>query len=129
MQSLNTAGLPFVEMLTLDLKKSNDNLVVHGKLILYLSTDTTSPIRNPGPSQIRGAATPLDELGGLNQSSLSVNATVSTQNGASSSGANLEVPSTAAAASASSSGDPPPQPARQCHPSVDYSSCYSLTNY
>lgn len=95
------------EMLTLDLKKSNDNLVVHGKLILYLSTDTTSPIRNPGPSQIRGAATPLDELGGLNQSSLSVNATVSTQNGASSSGANLEVPSTAAAASASSSGDPP----------------------
>ncbi|KAH9923973.1 ubiquitin-protein ligase [Epithele typhae] len=27
------------EMLTLDLKKSNDNLVVHGKLIIYLSTN------------------------------------------------------------------------------------------
>lgn len=105
MKSLNT-GSPLVEMLTLDLKKSNDNLVVHGKLILYLSTDTTSPIRNPGPSQIRGAATPLDELGGLNQSSLSVNATINTQNGGSSS-ANLEVPSAGAAAPAPSSGEPP----------------------
>ena len=86
------------EMLTLDLKKSNDNLVVHGKIVLYLSSDTTSPMRNPGPSQIRGAATPLDELGGLNISSLSISAngtTISSQaggSGPSSSGANLEVP-------------------------------------
>lgn len=89
--------LSFPEMLTLDLKKSNDNLVVHGKIILYLSNDTASPMRNPGPSQIRGAATPLDELGGLNMSSLSINGTVSSQAGpapgpSSSSGANLEVP-------------------------------------
>ncbi|KAI0792919.1 HECT-domain-containing protein [Abortiporus biennis] len=38
------------EMLTLDLKKSNDNLVVHGKLIIYLSTNVTQPITNP-PTQ------------------------------------------------------------------------------
>ncbi|KDQ18456.1 hypothetical protein BOTBODRAFT_63405 [Botryobasidium botryosum FD-172 SS1] len=37
------------EMLNLDLKKSNDNLVVHGKLILYISTDTHTPLPNPGP--------------------------------------------------------------------------------
>ncbi|EDR11266.1 uncharacterized protein LACBIDRAFT_247319, partial [Laccaria bicolor S238N-H82] len=43
------------EMLTLDLKKSNDNLVVHGKLIIYLSTNITQPIANPGPSQISHA--------------------------------------------------------------------------
>ena len=83
-------------MLTLDLKKSNDNLVVHGKLVVYISNDTATPMRNPGPSQIRGAATPLDELGGLNLSSLSINGTgtVSSQAGPgpSSSGANLEVP-------------------------------------
>lgn len=32
------------EMLTRDLKKSNDNLVVHGKLILNLSTNLSSPL-------------------------------------------------------------------------------------
>ncbi|KAG9036129.1 hypothetical protein FRB95_009703 [Tulasnella sp. JGI-2019a] len=47
------------EMLTLDLKRSNDNLVVHGKLIIYLSTNTSSPITNPGPSQVPGGANPL----------------------------------------------------------------------
>lgn len=103
-------------MLTLDLKKSNDNLVVHGKLILYLSTDTTSPIRNPGPSQIRGAATPLDELGGLNQSSLSINAhalggTVnSTTQSIAATSSTLEIPGANSAMSMPSpggSGEPP----------------------
>lgn len=37
-------------MLTLDLKKSNDNLVVHGKLIVYLTTNVSQPITNPGPA-------------------------------------------------------------------------------
>ena len=45
----------FVEMLTLDLKRSNDNLVVHGKLIIYLSTNTSQPITNPGPTAAGGA--------------------------------------------------------------------------
>ncbi|TGZ83198.1 HECT-domain-containing protein [Ascodesmis nigricans] len=35
------------EMLTRDLKKSNENLQVHGKLIVNLSTDTETPIRAP----------------------------------------------------------------------------------
>ncbi|KAG8681709.1 hypothetical protein FRC08_015467, partial [Ceratobasidium sp. 394] len=42
------------EMLTLELKKSNDNLVVHGKLIVYISTNTSSPITNPGPTHVPG---------------------------------------------------------------------------
>ncbi|WAR56567.1 hypothetical protein PtB15_7B416 [Puccinia triticina] len=50
--------------LTRDLKKSNDNMVVHGKLIVQLSTNTSTPIRNrpqpPPPS---------------NESSSSLNAT------------------------------------------------------
>ena len=33
-----------LEMLTRDLKKSNDNMVVHGKLILNLSTNVSTPI-------------------------------------------------------------------------------------
>ncbi|OJD29930.1 e3 ubiquitin-protein ligase hula [Diplodia corticola] len=38
------------EMLTRDLKKSNDNMVVHGKLILNLSTNLSQPINQPnGP--------------------------------------------------------------------------------
>ncbi|CED82804.1 ubiquitin-protein ligase [Phaffia rhodozyma] len=36
------------EMLTKELKKSNDNLVVHGKIIIYLSSNTSTPITNPG---------------------------------------------------------------------------------
>lgn len=35
-----------LEMLTRDLKKSNDNLVVHGKLIINLSTNLTAPNQN-----------------------------------------------------------------------------------
>ncbi|KKY14550.1 putative e3 ubiquitin-protein ligase pub1 [Diplodia seriata] len=35
------------EMLTRDLKKSNDNMVVHGKLILNLSTNLSQPINQP----------------------------------------------------------------------------------
>jgi E3 ubiquitin-protein ligase NEDD4 len=61
------------EMLTLDLKKSNDNLVVHGKLIIYLSTNVSQPITNPGPSQssATGLSTTLSSLS-LNNSSLSL---------------------------------------------------------
>lgn len=41
-----------LEMLTRDLKKSNDNLIVHGKLIINLSTTLgpTMPQNTPGPS-------------------------------------------------------------------------------
>ncbi|EPQ58094.1 HECT-domain-containing protein [Gloeophyllum trabeum ATCC 11539] len=52
------------EMLTLDLKKSNDNLVVHGKLIIYLSTNVNQPISNPGPAQNTNALT--NSLSNLN---------------------------------------------------------------
>lgn len=51
------------QMLTLDLKKSNDNLVVHGKLIIYLSTNVQQPISNPGPSAVAGLATALSNMG------------------------------------------------------------------
>ena len=51
------------EMLTLDLKKSNDNLVVHGKLIIYLSTNISQPIANPGPSQMSGLNAALSDMG------------------------------------------------------------------
>ncbi|KAI6109135.1 hypothetical protein EDD16DRAFT_43648 [Pisolithus croceorrhizus] len=64
-------GLDAHEMLTLDLKKSNDNLVVHGKLIIYLSTNVSQPISNPGPSQVHGVATTLSNMG-LNESSVSL---------------------------------------------------------
>ncbi|KAF8969807.1 ubiquitin-protein ligase [Flammula alnicola] len=60
------------EMLTLDLKKSNDNLVVHGKLIMYLSTNVAQPISNPGPLQVSGLTTALSEMGlGTNSPSAS----------------------------------------------------------
>lgn len=61
-------------MLTLDLKKSNDNLVVHGKLIIILSTNIQQSISNPGPSQVAGLETALSELG-LNTVSPSASST------------------------------------------------------
>lgn len=47
-------------MLTRDLKKSNDNLVVHGKLIINLSTNlsTPNPTQQNGRSQIQSASSP-----------------------------------------------------------------------
>ncbi|KAF2142368.1 uncharacterized protein K452DRAFT_286791 [Aplosporella prunicola CBS 121167] len=39
------------EMLTRDLKKSNDNMVVHGKLILNLSTNLSQPISTQSQAQ------------------------------------------------------------------------------
>lgn len=54
-------------MLTLDLKRSNDNLIVHGKLIIYLSTNTAQPISNPGPSQVSNLNSALADMG-LNNS-------------------------------------------------------------
>jgi E3 ubiquitin-protein ligase NEDD4 len=49
------------QMLTRDLKKSTDNLVVHGKLIINLSSDLSTPLRggpkaNGGPSLVPGAS-------------------------------------------------------------------------
>ncbi|KAK0616258.1 HECT-domain-containing protein [Immersiella caudata] len=45
------------QMLTRDLKKSTDNLQVHGKLILSLSTNLSTPIRAPTqPAQPAGAS-------------------------------------------------------------------------
>ena len=38
-------------MLTRDLKKSNDNLIVHGKLIINLSTNLSRPVPQATPSQ------------------------------------------------------------------------------
>jgi E3 ubiquitin-protein ligase NEDD4 len=58
-------------MLQLDLKRSNDNLVVHGKLIIYLSTNLTTPATNSrpaGPSTV----SPFPS----NDSNLSVNNTL-----------------------------------------------------
>ena len=79
-------------MLTLDLKKSNDNLVVHGKLVLYLSTDTNTPIPNPGLSQTSG--NPLAVLEGLNPSTSELVATGQAAGGTPRPGAStLEVPS------------------------------------
>jgi len=57
-------------MRTLDLMKSNDNLVVHGKLIVYLSTNTSTPITNPGPSQ-SGSSNRLSVTTGESTPSLS----------------------------------------------------------
>lgn len=45
-------------MLTKELKKSgSDNSPVHGKLIVYVSTNTTAPITNPGPTAGQAAST------------------------------------------------------------------------
>ncbi|KAI0318350.1 hypothetical protein OF83DRAFT_1082963 [Amylostereum chailletii] len=61
------------EMLQLDLKKSNDNLVVHGKLIIYLSTNLSTPATN-NTTRPAGASATNSSLGvtGANASSLSV---------------------------------------------------------
>lgn len=54
---------PSTEMLTLELKKSNDSMPISGKIIVHLSTNTSTPLNNPGPSQLAGSS-PLSALRG-----------------------------------------------------------------
>lgn len=61
------------EMLQLDLKKSNDNLVVHGKLIIYLSTNLSQPATNPRSPGTAGSLSAGIAGLSMNESSLSVN--------------------------------------------------------
>ncbi|QRD02120.1 hypothetical protein JI435_417560 [Parastagonospora nodorum SN15] len=52
------------EMLTRDLKKSNDNMVVHGKLILNLSTNLATPISQGTANGARPTASPHPSVSG-----------------------------------------------------------------
>ncbi|CAK7213305.1 NEDD4 E3 ubiquitin-protein ligase [Sporothrix curviconia] len=65
------------QMLAPDLKKSTDNLVVHGKLILNLSTDLTSPPRQHQPPQQN--AQPSSTAAAANAAASSSRASVNTQ--------------------------------------------------
>lgn len=51
-------------MLTRDLKKSNDNMVVHGKLILNLSTNLSQPISQGGQNANRPPASAHSSVNG-----------------------------------------------------------------
>ncbi|PWW78736.1 HECT-domain-containing protein [Tuber magnatum] len=47
------------EMLTRDLRKSNENVIVHGKLIVSLTTDIHAPARMPGQVQSHRPTLPV----------------------------------------------------------------------
>jgi E3 ubiquitin-protein ligase NEDD4 len=66
---LLTALFIFQEMLTMDLKKSNNNDVVNGKLIFNLSTNVNAPIRNGTNTLAPSVANRVS----LNVSSTSIN--------------------------------------------------------
>lgn len=89
------------EMLTLDLKKSNDNLVVHGKLIIYLSTNVSQPISNP-PNQTDSAS---QQLSNLNLDSSSTSLAAAASNGALIAGGSSLSRSPSATASSTTSPD------------------------
>ncbi|CAK7206073.1 NEDD4 E3 ubiquitin-protein ligase [Sporothrix eucalyptigena] len=61
------------QMLAPDLKKSTDNLVVHGKLILNLSTDLTSPPRQHQPPQQNAQSSSQQTAAAASSSRASVN--------------------------------------------------------
>ena len=51
-------------MLTRELKKGSEQVAVNGKLIVYLSTQTNTPISNPGPSNPAITSVPGDANAG-----------------------------------------------------------------
>ncbi|KAG0634839.1 hypothetical protein HOY80DRAFT_497497 [Tuber brumale] len=57
------------EMLTRDLKKSNENVIVHGKLIVSLTTNIHTPIRAPGQIQSHRPTLPVPTGGNGGQAS------------------------------------------------------------
>jgi len=56
-------------MLTRDLKKSNENVIVHGKLIVSLTTNIHTPIRTPGQIQSHRPTLPVPAGGNGGQAS------------------------------------------------------------
>ncbi|KAK6339056.1 hypothetical protein TWF696_009849 [Orbilia brochopaga] len=75
-------GLGGDEMLTRDLKKSNDNMMVHGKLIVNLSTNVDEPLRSQNQNQARQTS-----IGGPSSGS-NTTLPISDQNGTPSAGVN-----------------------------------------
>ncbi|GJE96532.1 ubiquitin-protein ligase [Phanerochaete sordida] len=88
------------EMLTLDLKKSNDNLVVHGKLIIYLSTNISQPISNPP-----NADSASQQLSNLNLDNSTTSLAAGASNGALATGGTSLSRSPSATASSTASPD------------------------
>lgn len=68
--------LTSLEMLTRDLKKSNDNMVVHGKLILNISTNLSTPINN----QSAAASRPPAAGAAVNGAAVATNGAASSSN-------------------------------------------------
>ncbi|KAK6535166.1 hypothetical protein TWF694_001639 [Orbilia ellipsospora] len=91
-------GLGGDEMLTRDLKKSNDNMMVHGKLIVNLSTNVDEPLRN------QNQARQSNPLAGPSSGSNTALPITESQNGAATANANGSRPPGAP------SGGPPPGP-------------------
>ncbi|RUP50997.1 hypothetical protein BC936DRAFT_136672 [Jimgerdemannia flammicorona] len=93
------------EMLTLDLKKSNTNEVVHGKLIVNISTNVTAPPRNNGNMLSAHNRTPS------NGSSTSLAARANGGESTSISPRNNSMPPPTSASGPSSNVNPPTGPA------------------
>ncbi|GAA97867.1 hypothetical protein E5Q_04547 [Mixia osmundae IAM 14324] len=76
------------ETLTRDLKKSNDALSVNGKLIVHLSTNTSTPIRNTAtPAALSGLANSVSSTGTTNESVASTSSSTPPASAAASSAA------------------------------------------
>lgn len=100
-------------MITRDLRKSNDNLVVNGKLIINLSTNLRAPIssaaRAPGSSagpSTNGAHTPSTPVGAQSSSSLQTPSTSAAGSAAASRQNTGGVPSAAPPAATNGTGAP-----------------------
>ncbi|KAJ5741691.1 hypothetical protein N7533_011100 [Penicillium manginii] len=121
---LTLASLP--EMLTRDLKKSNDNLVVHGKLIINLSTN----LEAPHPNQQNGLR-PQQAQSSTSSGLVPQIAVPSSQSQAGPS--HLDTSSTPAASSSSlnnrASTSGPPPPANGAPPGVGAASRANLSSF
>ncbi|KAH9813128.1 hypothetical protein DFH28DRAFT_377283 [Melampsora americana] len=101
------------ETLTRDLKKSNDNMVVHGKLVVHLSTNTSTPIRNqPQSTPPTNESTSSLPPTGNTSSALTPNTTNASPNTTTSPGS---IPPSADNATPSSN-NPPPSSTAVSHP-------------
>jgi E3 ubiquitin-protein ligase NEDD4 len=91
-----------IEMLTLDLKRSNANESVHGKLILNISTNVNVPIRNGTNTLVPGTNT-----ASLNNASSTSLSRPSSAAATPTSSVSPQPPTTSATAAGSSSGAQP----------------------
>ncbi|GAA5843929.1 hypothetical protein JCM3766R1_006107 [Sporobolomyces carnicolor] len=103
------------DTLTRDLKRSNDQLVVHGKLIVHLSTNVNGVPRTPSTAPITAASAAQSSSSNASSSAIAANPSTASTATSSSAPASPRPDAIAASSSTSTPSSAPPNASAESH--------------